>query len=107
MTQLVTIYTLFHMRLLCLQAQPRLSHEVLKQHTASSNCLTGNAALVEQIQALTATHQSFALQMQALLKVVADQQHRPVVPAGPLYLLQAVILLYMLFGIVLAKLFFV
>lgn len=50
----------------------RLSHEVLKQHTQMNEPNSSNAALVEQIQALTATHQQLAIQMQALMKVVGD-----------------------------------
>ena len=54
-------------------ALARLSHEVLKQHTQMNEPHSSNAALVEQIQALTATHQQLAIQMQALIKVVGDQ----------------------------------
>lgn len=50
-----------------------LCHEVLKQHTQMNEPHCSNAALVEQIQALTATHQQLAIQMQALVKVVGDQ----------------------------------
>ena len=50
-----------------------LCHEVLKQHTQMNEPHCSNAALVEQIQALTATHQQLAIQMQALIKVVGDQ----------------------------------
>lgn len=87
-----------------MQGQPRLSHEVLRQHTASSNSLSGNAALVEQIQALTATHQNLATQIQALLKVIADQQRTTAAAAVPSHLSQAVIMLSVLFGIIVAKL---
>ena len=54
-------------------APARLSHEVLKQHTQMNEPHSSNAALVEQMQALTATHQQLAYQMQALIKVVGDQ----------------------------------
>ena len=87
-----------------MQGQARLSHEVLKQHTASSNSLNGNAALVEQIQALTATHQNLATQIQALLKVIADQQQTTPATAVPSHFSQAVIMLSVLFGIIVAKL---
>ena len=36
---------------------------------------SNDAALVEQIQALTATHQQLAEQMQNLVKVIADQHN--------------------------------
>ena len=52
---------------------PRLSHEMLRRHTEMNEQHGSSAALVEQIQALTATHQQLAEQMQALIKVVADQ----------------------------------
>lgn len=54
-------------------AQARLSTEVLRQHTQMNNHHSGNAAIIDQIQALTATHQQLADQIQALIKVVGDQ----------------------------------
>lgn len=36
---------------------------------------SNNHVLVEQIQALTATHQQLAEQMQALVKIMADQHN--------------------------------
>ena len=87
--------------------QPRLSHEVLKQHTASSNSLCGQAALIEQIQALTATHQNLAVQIQALIKITSDQQQRSASSAGSPYLSPIVVMLAVLFGVVIAKCFIV
>lgn len=46
---------------------------MLKKHTEMNERHSCNAALVEQIQALTATHQQLATQMQALINVVSDQ----------------------------------
>lgn len=52
---------------------PRLSHDVLRKHTEMNEHYSHHHVLVEQIQALTATHQQLAQQMQALVKIVADQ----------------------------------
>lgn len=88
----------------CAQAQqPRLSHEVLRKHTESSNSLNGNAVLVEQIQALTATHQNLAVQIQALVKVISDQQQISTVNASPAYFPPVLVMLSVLFGVVVAR----
>ena len=86
--------------------QTRLSQEVLRKHTEMNAPLNSTAALVEQIQALTATHQQLANEMQALVKVLAASQH--VVPASgnnawPYSTLAALSVLCMLLGIVVAR----
>ena len=52
---------------------PRLSHDVLRKHTEMNEHYSKDCVLVEQVQALTATHQQLAEQMQALIKIIADQ----------------------------------
>ena len=52
---------------------PRLSHDVLRKHTEMNEHYRNDHVLLEQIQALTATHQQLAEQMQALIKIIADQ----------------------------------
>lgn len=53
--------------------QPRLSHDVLRKHTEMNERYGSDPALVEQIQALTATHQQLAEQMHDLVKTIANQ----------------------------------
>lgn len=91
------------MPLFAVQAQPRLSHEVLRKHTVSGNNLHGQAALVEQIQALTATHQNLAVQIQALIKVASDQQQWSTISLASPSSSPFVVMLAVLFGVVLAK----
>ena len=87
-------------------SQTRLSQEVLRQHTEMNAPHNSTAALVEQIQALTATHQQLANEMQALVKIIAANQHA--VPASghnalPSFSVAALSVLCVLLGIVLAR----
>ena len=52
---------------------PRLSHDVLRKHTEMNEHCSNEHVLVEQIKALTTTHQQLAEQMQALVKIIVDQ----------------------------------
>ena len=92
---------------LCAQApaQERLSHELLRKHTEHNPLQSGTAALVEQIQALTATHQELAKQIQALVKVVIDQQSaaRPVDSAASPFLVAVAVVLCVTVGLVIAR----
>lgn len=88
-------------------AQPRLSHEVLRKHTEMNEQHSSNAALVEQIQALTATHQQLAQQIQALVQVFAD--HHVATPGSDLrftstFVFAAAVAFSLILGIVVAKL---
>ena len=86
-------------------APARLSHEVLKQHTQMNEPRSSNAALVEQIQALTATHQQLAMQMQALIKVVSDQHTAARTrDSAPSFVTAATFALCVALGVVVARL---
>ena len=69
-----------------------------------NNHHSGNAALVDQIQALTATHQQLADQIQALIKVVGDQ-HMAAKPDdnASSFVIAASVALCVVLGIVIAR----
>ena len=88
-------------------AQPRLSHEVLRKHTEMNEQHSSNAALVEQVQALTATHQKLAEQIQGLVQVFADQHiatPRSDLQFVSTFVFAAAVALSLILGIVVAKL---
>lgn len=87
--------------------QPRLSHDVLRKHTEMNEYYSNDAPLVEQIQALTATHQQLAQQMQDLVKSIANQhnaaQGRHLHDLSP-FMFAATVALALVLGILIAKL---
>lgn len=90
---------------LALQA-PRLSHDVLRKHTEMNEHYSNDHTLVQQIQALTATHQQLAEQMQALIKFIVNQHSAA--RGGGLqvlspFLFAAVVALSLVLGIFIAK----
>ena len=85
---------------------PRLSHDVLRQHTEINEHHRNDHVLVEQVQALTATHQQLAEQMQALIKIIADQHtaanSRDLQLMSP-FLVAAAVAMSLVLGILIAK----
>ena len=87
---------------------PRLSHDVLRKHTEINEHHRTDHVLVEQVQALTATHQQLAEQMQALVKIIADQRAAANIDSRDLRLLlpfltAAAVTVSLVLGILIAK----
>ena len=65
---------------------------------------SSNAVLVEQIQALTATHQQLADQIQALIQVVADQRVADRIDdTASSFIIAAAVAMSVVLGIVVAR----
>lgn len=85
---------------------PRLSHDVLRKHTEINEHHRTDHVLVKQVQALAATHQQLAEQMQALIKILADQHtaanSHDLQHMSP-FLIAAAVAMSLLLGILIAK----